>query len=125
MTMRFRRPAVKYAATPEPATPLQKAGQVWDDRLGGARVQARNWRLMAFGCLLLAAVSTGDRLMRHAEGSAAGPYLVERACGEVQSVSQALPPGDPGAHDIANPLPRFLEGVLSLATDPAVVRKNR
>ncbi|CAP44975.1 conjugal transfer protein TrbF [Bordetella petrii] len=122
--MRFRRPSVKYAATPEPATPFQKAGQAWDDRVGGARVQARNWRLMAFGCLLLAAVSTGDRIMRHAEGNAAVPYLVELSCGEVQSVSQAMPLGDPGDQDIANQLARFIESVRSLSTDPVVVRKN-
>jgi type IV secretion system protein VirB5 len=27
---------------------------VWDERIGSARVQAKNWRLMAFGCLTLA-----------------------------------------------------------------------
>src|SRR3546814_11131070 len=39
--------------TPEPATPYQRAGQMWDERIGSARVQARNWRLMAFGGLFL------------------------------------------------------------------------
>ena len=43
--MRFKRPSVRYAKTPEPVTPYQKAAQVWDERLGSARVQARNWRL--------------------------------------------------------------------------------
>ncbi|MEM7530266.1 MAG: VirB8/TrbF family protein, partial [Pseudomonadota bacterium] len=49
--MRFKRPSVRYAKTPEPVTPYQKAAQVWDDRMGSARVQARNWRFMALGCL--------------------------------------------------------------------------
>ena len=49
--MRFKRPQVRYADTPQPATPYQSAAQVWDDRIGSARVQAKNWRLMAFGCL--------------------------------------------------------------------------
>jgi type IV secretion system protein VirB5 len=52
----FRRPSVRYGTTPEPVTPYQKAAQVWDERIGSARVQARNWRLMALGCL---ALSTG------------------------------------------------------------------
>ena len=38
----FRRPIVRYGATPEPETPYQRAGQVWDDRIGSARVQAKN-----------------------------------------------------------------------------------
>jgi len=45
----FRRPSVHYGRMPEPVTPYQKAAQVWDERIGSARVQARNWRLMAFG----------------------------------------------------------------------------
>ncbi|MBN8933937.1 MAG: conjugal transfer protein TrbF, partial [Rhizobium pusense] len=50
----FKRPSVRYARTPEPGTPYQRAGQAWDERIGSARVQARNWRLMAFGSLFLA-----------------------------------------------------------------------
>lgn len=122
--MRFRRPSVKYAATPEPVTPYQKAAQVWDERLGSARVQAKNWRLMAFGCLLLAAVSTGDSVWRRAEGTAAIPYLVDIADGEVQSVRKAIPLGEPADQDIANQLARFIENVRSLSIDPVVVRKN-
>src|SRR6266568_3229606 len=49
----FRRPSVRYGHTPAPETPYQRAAQVWDERIGSARVQASNWRLMAFGCLLL------------------------------------------------------------------------
>jgi len=48
--MRFKRPQVRYSDTPEPVTPYQAAAQVWDQRIGSARVQAKNWRLMAFGC---------------------------------------------------------------------------
>ena len=51
----FRRPSVRYGRTPAPETPYQKAAQVWDERIGSARVQARNWRLIAFGNLGLAA----------------------------------------------------------------------
>jgi type IV secretory pathway TrbF-like protein len=40
--------------TPEPETPYLKAAQVWDERIGSPRVQAKNWRLMAFGSLVLA-----------------------------------------------------------------------
>ena len=45
--MLFKRPQVRYADTPQPATPYQAAAQVWDERIGSARVQAHNWRLMA------------------------------------------------------------------------------
>ena len=38
----FKRPSVHYGRTPAPVTPYQKAAQVWDDRIGSARVQAKN-----------------------------------------------------------------------------------
>ena len=47
--MQFKRPQVRYADTPQPATPYQAAEQVWDERIGSARTQAKNWRLMAIG----------------------------------------------------------------------------
>ena len=49
----FRRASVRYGRAPESETPYQKAAQVWDERIGSARVQAKNWRLMAFGSLVL------------------------------------------------------------------------
>ena len=49
--MLFKRAVQRYGRTPEPETPYQRAGQLWDERIGSARVQARNWRLMAFGGL--------------------------------------------------------------------------
>ena len=53
--MLFKRSGERYGRTPEPVTPYQKAAQAWDERIGAARVQARNWRLMAIGCLALSA----------------------------------------------------------------------
>ena len=41
--MLFRRASVRYGRTPEAETPFQKAAQVWDERIGSARVQARTW----------------------------------------------------------------------------------
>lgn len=45
----FRRADVRYGRSPAPETPYQKAAAVWDERIGSARVQARNWRLVALG----------------------------------------------------------------------------
>jgi len=47
---------------------VQKAAQVWDERIGSARVQAKNWRLMAFGCLMLSPVLQSDLSGNRREG---------------------------------------------------------
>ena len=39
--MIFRRPSNHYGISPVPVTPHQRAAQVWDDRIGAARVQAQ------------------------------------------------------------------------------------
>ena len=67
--MRFKKPQVRYADTPQPATPYQAAGQVWDERIGSPRVQAKNWRLMAFGSLLLSAGLASGLVWQSARGT--------------------------------------------------------
>jgi len=45
--------------TPPAREPYQRAAQEWDNRIGSAVVQAKNWRMAAFGALGLAALSLG------------------------------------------------------------------
>src|ERR1700733_2026342 len=93
--MRFKRASVRYSTTPEPATPYQAAQQIWDERIGSARVQARNWRLMAFGCLSLALVMSGALAWRAAQ-SIVTPYVVEvDTAGQIRAVGEAATPYRP------------------------------
>lgn len=122
--MRFKRPQVRYSDTPEPVTPYQAAAQVWDERIGSARVQARNWRLMAFGCLTLALLMAGGLVWRSAQ-SIVTPYVVEIADGgQVRAVGEAATPYKPNDAQIAYHLARFVSDVRSLSIDPIVVRQN-
>ena len=92
--MIFKRAVQRYGRTPLPETPFQRAGQLWDERIGSARVQARNWRLMAFGCLgLTCALSAG--LLWQGLQSRVVPYVVEvDRLGEARAVA-APPAGAP------------------------------
>jgi type IV secretion system protein VirB5 len=122
--MRFKRPQVRYSDTPEPVTPYQAAAQVWDQRIGSARVQAKNWRRMAFGCLALALLMAGGLVWRSAQ-SIVTPYVVEVATsGQVRAVGEAATPYKPNDAQIAYHLARFLTDVRSLSIDPIVVRQN-
>lgn len=42
--------------TDDPETPYARARQEWDNRIGDARVQAQNWRIVAIFSLFIAAV---------------------------------------------------------------------
>lgn len=120
----FRRTLQRYGQTPEPVTPYQKAAQLWDERLGSARVQARNWRLMAFGCLTMSIGLAGGVLWMSAQ-SRVTPYVVEvDKLGEVQAIGPAITPYNPADAQIAWYLARFITDVRSLSIDPVLVRRN-
>src|SRR3546814_4996547 len=114
----------RYGDTPEAVTPYQKAQQLWDERLGSARVQARNWRLMAFVCLSLATGLAAGLIWQSAQ-SRVTPYVVEvDRLGGVQAVGPAVRPYKPDDAEIAYHLARFVRDVRALSIDPIVVRKN-
>lgn len=120
----FRRPSVRYGSTPEPITPYQKAAQVWDERIGSARVQARNWRLMAMGCLALSA-GLSAALAWQSTRSSVVPYVVEvDNLGAAQAVAPALAEYRPTDPQIAWHLARFVEHVRQVPADPIVLRQN-
>lgn len=122
--MFFKRASTAYGETPHPETPYQKAAQVWDERIGSARVQARNWRLMAFGCLVMATgLSIG--VVWQAGRSTITPYVVEvDSFGEARRVGPATEAYSPTDAQVAWHLARFIENVRSLSIDPIVVRQN-
>lgn len=122
--MRFRRARTRYSQAPAPATPYQAAAQVWDERLGSSRFQARNWRLMAFGCLGLALLMAAGLVWRSAQ-SLVIPYVVEvDSAGQVRAVGEAATDYQPGDALIAQHLARFITQVRALPIDPIVVRSN-
>ena len=120
----FKRSSVRYGHTPVPETPYQKAAQVWDDRIGSARVQARNWRLMAFGCLVLAAGLAGGLAWQAAKGTIT-PWIVQvDRLGQAQAIAPADPSYQPTDPQIAFHLARFIEDVRGLPSDPVLLRQN-
>ena len=120
----FRRPSTHYGKSPEPETPYQRAAQIWDDRIGSARVQARNWRLMAFGSLALSAGLSAALVWQSASGSIV-PWVVQvDRLGQAQAVAPATADYQPTDPQIAFYLARFIEQVRSIPADPIIVRQN-
>jgi type IV secretion system protein VirB5 len=120
----FRRPSVRYARTPEPETPYLKAAQVWDERIGSARVQAKNWRLMAFGSLALAGSFAAALVWQSTQGTVV-PWVVQvDKFGEAQAVASAVADYKPTDPQIAWHLARFIEQVRSISSDPVILRQN-
>jgi type IV secretory pathway TrbF-like protein len=111
--MRFKRSSVRCSHTPAPVTPYHRAQQVWDDRIGSARVQAKNWRLMALGTLLLAFTMAAGLLWQSMR-STITPYVVEvTSAGEVRAVGPAAEHYRPNDAQIGFHLGQFIRKVRS------------
>jgi type IV secretory pathway TrbF-like protein len=120
----FKRSSVRYGRTPEPETPYQKAAQAWDERIGSARVQAKNWRLIAFGNLFLAGGLAAALVWQGARGSIV-PWVVQvDKIGEAQAIAPAIADYKPTDPQIAWHLARFVENVRAIPADPIIVRQN-
>ena len=116
---------IPFKAEGHPVTPYQKASEEWDNRIGSARVQARNWRMMT---LILAALSAvlGGGLVYQSAKSTVTPYVVEvNSDGLVRAVGPAA-----RSSYVPNPavlqyfIGQFVTYVRSLPADP-VVAKNQ
>jgi type IV secretory pathway TrbF-like protein len=122
--MRFRRAVQRYGKTPGAVTPYQKAAQVWDERIGSARVQARNWRLMAMaGLILSTGLSAG--LVWQSLQSRIVPYVVAvDRLGEARAVSPADKEYQPTDPQIAWHLAHFIGDVRTVSLDPVLMRQH-
>lgn len=122
--MRFSRTPQRYGLTPPPETPYQAAGQLWDQRIGSARVQAHNWRLAFFGMFALSCGLAGGNVLQ-ATQSKITPYVVEvDRLGEVRAVGPAEQDYQPSDAEIARDLRQFIVNVRSLSSDGVVVRER-
>lgn len=120
----FRRSTVRYGVTPAPETPYQRAAQVWDDRIGSARVQARNWRLAFFGALVLSGGLAGGLVWQSARGTIT-PWVVQvDKLGQAQAVAPAVADYHPTDPQIAWYLAHFIKEVRSIPDDPIVLRQD-
>jgi type IV secretory pathway TrbF-like protein len=119
----FKRADVRFGRCPQPETPYQRAGQAWDERIGSARVQARNWRMMAFGSLLLSAGLASGLVWQAAHGTIT-PWVVQvDRIGQASAVAPASAGYRPADPQIAWHLARLIENVRGVSADPIVVRK--
>ena len=120
----FRRSSIRYGTSPEPVTPYQRAAQVWDDRIGSARVQAKNWRLAFFGCLVISGGLAAGLVWQSARGTIT-PWVVEvDKLGQAQAIAPADADFRPTDPQMAFHLARFIEQVRSIPADPIVLRQD-
>lgn len=120
----WKRNQQRYGTTHAAVTPYQKAAQVWDERMGSARVQAKNWRLAALMSISMATL-LGAAFIWQSSQSLVTPYVVEiERGGGIRAVSSTTPNYKPSDAQIGYQLGEFISNVRSISIDPIVVKEN-
>ncbi|ANF54087.1 conjugal transfer protein TrbF [Brevundimonas diminuta] len=119
----FFKPRRALSAAPA-STPYQRAGQVWDERMGLTLAHARNWRRMAFANLALAAF-LGAGWWVQADRAVVKPFVVEVSdWGETQRITAIGGRYQPSEAQIGHALGGWIRDVRSKSIDPIVIRQN-
>src|SRR5690606_7068849 len=119
----FFRPPRPRSSAPE-QTPYQRAGQVWDQRMGLSIAHARNWRRMAAANLLLAAF-LGAGWWVEASRAEVRPYVVEISdLGEPRRITALDGRYEPTRAQVAHALAGWVRDARSKSIDPVVIREN-
>lgn len=119
----FFKPKRALTASPE-ATPYQRAGQVWDDRMGLSIAHARNWRRIALANLALAAF-LGAGWWVQADRAVVRPFVVEVSdWGQTQRITALDGRYEPTEAQTGYALAQWIRDVRSKSIDPIVIRQN-
>lgn len=119
----FFRSKRALSATPV-ATPYQKAGQVWDERMGLSLAHARNWRRMAFANLAVAGF-LGAGWWMQSQQAIVRPFVVEVSqWGQTQRITALDGRYEPTQAQLGHALASWIRAVRAKSVDPVVIRQN-
>jgi type IV secretion system protein VirB5 len=114
----------KNGGSDESHNPYARAAAAWDDRIGSARVQARNWRYIAFGSMALALISTTGAVVLGVKKQVA-TYVVEvDKAGMPSRITLASDLYQPTAEQVGYFVGEVVRMVRERPLDPVVLRQQ-
>lgn len=121
----FKKQTRSYQSEGSPQSPFAKASQVWDERLGSARSQARNWRVMAFASLGLCSLLGGGVLYQSSH-SRVEAYVAQvdpqgQLIGKVELLGDRY---TPTAAQVGFHIAELIRKVRSRPADPVILKQN-
>jgi type IV secretion system protein VirB5 len=120
----FKKQTRSYQSVGDEQSPFARVAQVWDDRIGSSRVQARNWRIMAFACMALTVVLTAALIYQAAQTQVES-YVVEiDPQGRHQRIELIDRGYTPNAAQVGFHVAELVRKVRSKPTDPVVLKQN-
>ena len=125
--MSFPRTTTSYGRNAGPNdgnNPYARAAAEWDQRMGSARVQARNWRYIAFASMVLALISTSGAVLLSVKKQVA-TYVVEvDKAGMPGRITLASEPYRPATMQVGYFIGELVRLVRERPLDPVVMRQQ-
>jgi len=110
-----------------PDTPYRRARQEWDDRMGGALAQARNWRLMSFFMMLFCFAALGGVIYLGSQPQQI-PHIIEvkddGSSRYVGAVGKSWDNWNPKAVNLKYHLRRFVVDTREIIADSVVMKQR-
>ncbi len=120
----FKRPNDRYGSSAPVESPYLRASREWDNRIGSAVVQAKNWRMAAFVCMGLAALALGG-FIYEASNTNIATYVVPidkyARPGRIELAGRTY---QPTTAEIGYFLADWVRRTRSKSIDPIVIRDN-
>jgi len=106
-----------------PETAFQKAKQIWDDRIGNSREQAKNWRIFSLVTLGLS-FFLGLILLVEINKNKIVPYVIEIQDQKARTVGKATEYYKPTQELTKFFLSEFITSIRTISSDPIIVKRN-
>ena len=124
MSNAFKRPNDRYGSSGPTESPYQRASQEWDNRIGSAVVQAKNWRLATFAAMGLAALSLGGFIYQSSNTHIATYVVPVDNYGRPGRIELAGRVYAPTTAETGYFLADWVKLTRSKSIDPIVIRDN-
>jgi|SRR6516165_6251361 type IV secretion system protein VirB5 len=120
----FPKKALNSGTSAPQETPFLAAAQEWDRRVGDARVQARNWRYMAFGSAATNLIFAAGFAYEATRTHIAAYYVPIDSMGKPGVIQQADTTYNPTDAEISSFLAEWVGNMFSKPIDPIVMKQN-
>jgi type IV secretion system protein VirB5 len=114
----------KYGGSSDGHNPYARAATAWDERIGSARVQAHNWRVIAFAAMALALISTTGAVVLGIKKQVATYVVEEDKAGMPGRITLASEPYRPDAAQVGYFIGEVVRLVRERPLDPVVMRQQ-
>jgi type IV secretory pathway TrbF-like protein len=114
----------RSAGSGDSHNPYARAAAAWDERIGSARVQAYNWRLIAFASVALALISTTGAVILAVKKQVATYVIEVDKAGMPGRITLASEPYRPDTAQVGYFVGEVVRLVRERPLDPVVMRQQ-